>query len=132
MLTLFYLWLSKNATDKDTGIVFFLIDIILFAALCFMIGYFRSVDICVFFTIILLAACLLSPYYHRYREKLRLNLLPPKGSLNKAYLDFQIAFDKRAPWRTFGDAFFELFNPITFVFFAIVITIGKLVAHFVG
>lgn len=132
MLTLFYLWNSKSATDKDTGIVIFFLDIILLTALSFSVGYFCSNTACAVFAALLLAACLPAPFYFKYREKLRLSMLPPKGSPNKAYLEFQIAFDRAAPWRMYGDMFFDLFSPKSFVFFAILIAAGKLVAHFVG
>ena len=126
-----YLFLSRTGPDKDMGIIIFFCDVVLLIALSFAVGYFCSIGMCALFAIVLLAACLPAPFYFEYREKLRLSLLPPKGSPNKAYLDFQIAFDRATPWTMYGDVFFDLFSLKSFAFFAAVIAIGKTVAYFV-
>lgn len=131
MLTFFYLLFLRSDINKDTAIVIFFVDIVLLVGLCFSVGYFCSIATSLLFTAALLLVCLPAPFYFDHRKKIRLELLPPKGSSNKAYLDFQIAFDKRAPWRIYGDMFFDLFCPKSFVFFAIVTAIGKIVVYFV-
>ena len=126
-----HLLLSRTGPDKDNGVIILIFDIGLLTALSFAVGYFCSIGMCVYFAIALLVTCLPAPFYYQYREKLRLSMLPPKGSPNKAYLDFQIAFDRATPWRMYGDVFFDLFSPKTYIFFAAVIAIGKTVAYFV-